>query len=226
MRSVFVPWSVALGESERLLDDLSRYTKVDGIELLDFSSQIEKASYGSAQRPASRVLPSSKRLGLDLPIVKRGGLQGGTEVHERRDLEGVQDHLQLRSAVARDREAQRVFPGRRDRQALGGTRRLPGLRLPERPRHEKVRGVHDARVREVVARHGDNGPQPPRVPPHPPLGVSSGRPREHVRLLLQVLRGCRARARPRPGEDEERGQAPPRHDGRGAPAGRKGAPPP
>ena len=71
MRSVFVPWSVALGESERLLDDLSRYTKVDGIELLDFSSQIEKASYGSAHRPASRVLPSSKRLGLDLPIVKR-----------------------------------------------------------------------------------------------------------------------------------------------------------
>ena len=71
MRSVFVPWSVALGESERLLDDLSRYTKVNGIELLDFSSQIEKASYGSAHRPASRVLPSSKRLGLDLPIVRR-----------------------------------------------------------------------------------------------------------------------------------------------------------
>ncbi len=75
MRSVFVPWSVALGESERLLDDLSRYTKVDGIELLDFSSQIEKASYGSAQRPACRVLPSSKRLGLELPVVKREELK-------------------------------------------------------------------------------------------------------------------------------------------------------
>ena len=71
MRSVFVPWSVALHESGRLLDDLSRYTKVDGIELLDFSSQIEQASYGSAVRPASRVLPPSKKFDLDLPVVKR-----------------------------------------------------------------------------------------------------------------------------------------------------------
>ncbi len=71
MRSVFVPWSVALGESERLLDDLSSYTKVDGIELLDSFSGIEKASYSSAKRPASRVLPSNRGLDLDLPVVKR-----------------------------------------------------------------------------------------------------------------------------------------------------------
>jgi hypothetical protein len=62
---------VALGESERLLDDLSRYTKVDGIELLDSSSGIEKASYSSSQRPASRVLPSNRGLDLELPVVKR-----------------------------------------------------------------------------------------------------------------------------------------------------------
>lgn len=71
MRSVFVPWGVALGETERLLDDLSRYTRVDGIELLDFHSQIEKANYGEGKSPALRVLPSSGRSGVDLPVVKR-----------------------------------------------------------------------------------------------------------------------------------------------------------
>jgi hypothetical protein len=71
LRSVFVPWSVALGESERLFDELSRYTKVDGIELLDFHSQIEQASYGAARKPALRVLPPNKGLLLDLPVVKR-----------------------------------------------------------------------------------------------------------------------------------------------------------
>ena len=70
MRSVFVPWGVALGESERLFDDLSRYTRVDGIELLDFHSQIEKANYGAGISPALRVLPSSDGLDLDLPVVK------------------------------------------------------------------------------------------------------------------------------------------------------------
>ena len=67
MRSVWVPWSVALGESDRLLDDLTRNTKVDGIELLDFDSQIEKASYGAVKTPALRVLPSSG--GFNLPLV-------------------------------------------------------------------------------------------------------------------------------------------------------------
>src|ERR1700733_12734006 len=71
LRSVFVPWSVALGESQRLLDDLSRYTEVDGIELLDFHSQIEQAAYAAAKKPALRVLPSNKGLGLDHPVVKR-----------------------------------------------------------------------------------------------------------------------------------------------------------
>src|SRR5580704_17638924 len=71
LRSVFVPWGVALGETERLLGDLSRYTRVDGIELLDFHSQIEKANYGEGKSPALRVLPSSGRSGVDLPVVKR-----------------------------------------------------------------------------------------------------------------------------------------------------------
>jgi hypothetical protein len=71
LRSVFVPWGVALAESERLFDDLSRYTRVDGIELLDFHSQIEKANYGAGRSPALRVLPSSDGLDLDLPVVKR-----------------------------------------------------------------------------------------------------------------------------------------------------------
>ncbi len=71
MRSVFVPWGVALGESERLLGDLSRYTRVDGIELLDFQSQIEKANYGAGISPALRVLSSSQGLGLELPVVGR-----------------------------------------------------------------------------------------------------------------------------------------------------------
>jgi hypothetical protein len=70
LRSVFVPWGVALGESERLLDDLSCYTRVDGIELLDFHSQIEKANYGAGRSPALRVLPSNGRFDLDLPVVK------------------------------------------------------------------------------------------------------------------------------------------------------------
>jgi len=71
LRSVFVPWGVALGESERLFDDLSRYTKVDGMELLDFHSQIEKANYGARLSPALRVLPSSEGLDLELPVVRR-----------------------------------------------------------------------------------------------------------------------------------------------------------
>ncbi len=70
MRSVFVPWGVALSETERLLDDLSRYTRVDGIELLDFHSQIEKANYGARVSPALRVLPSNDGLDLELPVVK------------------------------------------------------------------------------------------------------------------------------------------------------------
>ncbi|MDA4136282.1 MAG: hypothetical protein OK449_04695 [Thaumarchaeota archaeon] len=70
MRSVWVPWSVAVGESERLLDDLSRNTKVDGIELLDFDSQnLEKASYNPVKKSAVRVLPSSG--GFDLPLVTK-----------------------------------------------------------------------------------------------------------------------------------------------------------
>ena len=66
-----MPWSVALGESERLFDELSRYTRVDGIELLDFHSQIEQAAYAAAKKPALRVLPSNKGLDLDLPVVKK-----------------------------------------------------------------------------------------------------------------------------------------------------------
>jgi hypothetical protein len=71
LRSIWVPWPVALGQGERLLDDLSRYTDVDGVELLDFSSQIESAAYGAARRPASRVLPSNRGFDLDLPVVKK-----------------------------------------------------------------------------------------------------------------------------------------------------------
>ena len=79
MRSVFVPWSIALGESERLLDDLSRYTTVDGIELLDFSSKIEKAAYGAARRPASRVLPTRRGFDLDLPLVNKDEFRAATK---------------------------------------------------------------------------------------------------------------------------------------------------
>ncbi|MGA2664829.1 MAG: hypothetical protein ABSF83_07800 [Nitrososphaerales archaeon] len=69
MRSVFVPWSVAFAEGERLLDDLSRYTRVDCVELLDFTSQIERPDRGRPNRPASRVLPTSG--GLEMPLVRR-----------------------------------------------------------------------------------------------------------------------------------------------------------
>lgn len=71
MRSVFVPWSVALNEGERLLDDLSRYTEVDCVELLDFLSQIERPDHGPSKRLGSRVLPSSRGLELDLPLVEK-----------------------------------------------------------------------------------------------------------------------------------------------------------
>jgi len=69
LRSVWVPWSLALEESDRLLGDLSRYTEVDGLELLDFRSQIDKANYGAKASPAVRVLPSNKGLDLDLLVL-------------------------------------------------------------------------------------------------------------------------------------------------------------
>jgi len=71
LRSVSIPWSVALHESERLLDDLSRYTKVDGIELLDFFPRQDPVGHGPASGPAPRVLPSKRGLDLDLPLVRR-----------------------------------------------------------------------------------------------------------------------------------------------------------
>ena len=44
---------------------------MDGVELLDFRSQIDNANYGAAGSPAQRVLPSSSGLDLDLPVVGR-----------------------------------------------------------------------------------------------------------------------------------------------------------
>ena len=70
MRSVFVPWGVALGETERLLDDLSRYTRVDGIELLDFHSQIEKANLRSASEPGPEGPSLERRARPRAPVVK------------------------------------------------------------------------------------------------------------------------------------------------------------
>jgi hypothetical protein len=54
-----------------MLDDLSRYTKVDTIELLDFVSQVEKPGAPAPRKYAVRVLPTSKGLNLDLPLYEK-----------------------------------------------------------------------------------------------------------------------------------------------------------
>jgi hypothetical protein len=72
-----VPWKVAFRRPEELLDSLSRFTTVDGVELLDCSSQIESADYGPASGPALTMLPSGRGFDADLPVVKKEEFRAG-----------------------------------------------------------------------------------------------------------------------------------------------------